>query len=266
MSRLARLLAANRGRVLSSRVVSGFRPAAYDPDGDGDADKPGAPDVDGDGAATIYLYDAIGGWWGVTAADLVPQIAALPATTIHLRINSPGGDVFDARAIKTALEAHQARVIVHVDGLAASAASFVMLAGDEIEISEGAFVMVHNPWTMAIGDERDMRAAADLLNQVGGAICRDYARKTGGDEAALRALMDSETWLESHEAVAQGFCDRLAAKPAKASARFNLEAFDHAPEALAAVPTASAPALDEAAALAALRARQERLLGVYERA
>lgn len=264
MPRLARLLAANRARAVSSRILSGFRPSAYDPDGDGDADKPGAPGVDSDGVATIYLYDAIGGWWGVTAADLVPQIAALDATTIHLRINSPGGDVFDARAIKTALEAHKARVVAHVDGLAASAASFVMLAADEIEISEGAFVMIHNPWTLSVGDARDMRAAAALLDQVGGAICRDYARKTGADAAALQAMMDAETWLESHDAVAQGFCDRLAAKPAKAAARFNLEAFDNAPAALAdaAAPETGGPD----AALAAMRARQERLLAIYERA
>lgn len=263
MSRLARLLAANRGRAVSSRLVSGFRPAGYDPDQDGDSDNPGDVDVDSGGVATIYLYDAIGGWWGVTAADLVPQIAALDATTIHLRINSPGGDVFDARAIKTALEAHSARVVAHIDGLAASAASFVMLAADEIEISEGAFVMIHNPWTMAIGDARDMCAAAALLDQVGGAICRDYARKTGADAAALQAMMDSETWLESHDAVAQGFCDRIAAKPAKAAARFDLAAFDRAPAAL--VQTRQSEMPDEAAALAMLRARQERLLGIYER-
>ncbi|WP_395698747.1 head maturation protease, ClpP-related [Methylocella sp.] len=110
-----------------------------------------------DGSATIYLYDVIG--CGAIEADaLVKELDALDARRIDLRINSPGGDVFAARAIKTALERHPAKVTAYVDGLAASAASVVMLGAERVLIAPGAFVMLHQPWTVAAGDARTMRA------------------------------------------------------------------------------------------------------------
>lgn len=265
MHRLLALLDANRGRGFSARVVPGARPLGYDPDGDGDADKPGAPDVDAS-EATVYLYDAIGSWYGADTLEFVQQIAGLDVDTIHLRINSPGGDVFDARAIKTALEQHRARVVAHVDGLAASAASFLMLAADEIEICEGGFVMIHNAWTLAMGDAREMRKTADLLDAVTGASVRDYVARTGIPSAEIQAMLDAETWLDADTALARGFVDRIARKSERASAlaRFDLSAYAHAPAALVAPPVAAEADL-AAADLAAARARQERLFRLYGR-
>ena len=275
MQALARLFDRNRVAASAFRVVKG-----YDPDYDGDEDKPGEPDVD-DGAqasneATIFVYDVIGGWdWdgtGITAKRLCQQIAALDVETIHVRFNSPGGDVFEARAIKTALEQSSARVIAHVDSLAASAASFLMLAADEIEIAPGAFVMIHNPWGVSIGDSGEMRKTADLLDQVRDVIVDDYKGKTKMSKADLRAMMDAESWLSAEDAVAKGFCDRLMQKAPKAAAKakaFDLSAFAHPPQTYGAQAAADEPALDGEAAEAAFkqleadRARAEARLRLF---
>lgn len=234
MRRLLQLLDRNRASAHSLRLVAG-----YDPDFDGDTDEPDAPDVDdpstlGD-EATLYVYSAIGGWdWdgeAVTAKKVIKQLSGLEAKTLHVRINSPGGDVFEARAIKTALEQVTARVVAHIDSLAASAASFLMLAADEIEIAPGAFVMIHNPWGFAVGDASEMRATADLLDKVGAVIAADYQGKTKIAMDDLRTMMNAETWLDADEAVAKGFADRIMEKAPKAAARFDLSAFRNAPKA-----------------------------------
>lgn len=157
-----------------------------------------------------------------------------------MRLNSPGGDVFEARAIKAALERHPARVTAYVDGLAASAASDLMLAAERVLITPGAFVMIHNPWSVASGDAREMRAAAELLDQVGRALVTDYAAKTRLPGATIAQMMDAETWLEAEDAVAKGFADTIMSKPAKAAAAtrrsFDLSAYAKTPAALKATP------------------------------
>lgn len=190
--------------------------------------------------ATIYLYDVIvtDDWLGgVSAQSFVQALAGITADTIHLRINSPGGDVFAARAMETAIRGHSARVIAHVDGVAASAASFVMLAADEVEITDGAFVMIHNAWTFAMGNADDLREAANLLEAVDASLVRTYAKETGQSEEDISAWMAAETWMSSAEAVERGFADRLAGNggDARASA-WNLSAYDRAPNAPTPVP------------------------------
>lgn len=262
-NRLARLLQTNGAQARAPRLVLG-----YDPDWDGDDDA-GDPNLVRDPnarEATLWVYDAIGGWFGVDGGGLAREIASLDVDTIHIRLNSPGGDVFDARVLKTALENSKARVVAHVDALAASAASFLMLAADEIEIAPGAFVMIHNPWSMVMGEAGDMRQAADMLDKVGQTIAADYAAKTGMSRDEALALMAAETWLDADEAVARGFCDRLMAKAPKASARFDLSAFDRVPDKLTNPPPPPAPPPEDPfAALASARAAQERRLAVYER-
>ncbi|WP_175980948.1 head maturation protease, ClpP-related [Burkholderia sp. BCC1630] len=189
-----------------------------------------------DGAvATIYLYDVIvtDDWWGgVSAQSFVQALAGITAETIHLRINSPGGDVFAARAMETAIRGHSARVIAHVDGVAASAASFVMLAADEVEITDGAFVMIHNAWTFAMGNADDLRESANLLDAVDASLVRTYAKETGQREEDISAWMAAETWMSSAEAVERGFADRLAgAGPDTQASAWNLSAYDRAPNA-----------------------------------
>ncbi|MCW2315305.1 ATP-dependent Clp protease protease subunit [Rhodoblastus acidophilus] len=253
---LLKLLAANRGRGVEARVVKGFKPVNYDPDGDGDQDEPGLPDDD---EATVYVYDVIGDW-GVGAESFVKAVSAIKAKTIHLRINSPGGDVMAARAMMTALRNHSATVVAHVDGLSASAASFLMLAADEIEITDGAFVMIHNPSTVAWGDAREMRKTAALLDKVRDASANDYAARTGKSYDELVAMMDAETWMTAQEAVAGGFADRVV-DGAKPQQRFDLSVYDNAPAALTAPPAEA----NCDAELEAARARQLRLASLYAR-
>ncbi len=189
-----------------------------------------------DGEATVYLYDAIGGYWGIDAQEFVKSLAGLDGVhTIHLRINSPGGDVFDGRAIQTALAQHPAKVVAHIDGLAASAATYVALGADEVEISAGAFFMVHKGWTIQIGNADEMRDTASLLDKVDASIKADYARKTGATDDQIEAWMSEETWFSAEEAQTHGFVDRIADPSGtndSASNTFNLAAYANAPKAL----------------------------------
>lgn len=185
--------------------------------------------------ATLYLYDAIVSdtmmeeWgYGVSAQTLVPQIREIAGGTLHLRINSPGGDVFAGQAIAQAVRDCKAHVIVHVDGVAASAASVVAIAAAEIEIAEGGFFMVHQSSTMCWGCESDLLETAALLAKVDDSIASQYARRTGGDKAAMLKLMVAETWLNAEDAVAQGFANRVATGTA-AEARWNLSAYADGP-------------------------------------
>ena len=185
--------------------------------------------------ATLYIYDAIVSneaeaqfWGGVSAEALVPQIRAIKGGTIHLRINSPGGDVFAAQAIVAAIRDTKAAVIAHVDGFAASAATVIATAADQIEISDGALYMIHCGWTMAIGNASDMRATADLLDKVDATIVSQYAARTGKSAEEVKALMDAETWMSAQEAVDMGFADAVCA-PTKTKNQWDLSAYDKAP-------------------------------------
>jgi ATP-dependent Clp protease protease subunit len=216
-----------------------------------------------DGEATVYVYDPIGSYYGVDPKRFAQDLAAIEASTINLRINSPGGDVFAARAMKTALEAHGAKIVAHVDGLAASAASFLMLAAEDIVIAPGAFVMIHDPWSLAIGNAADMRKSADLLDKVAASLVDDYVGRTGKDADQVKAWMAEETWFDADEALEHGFASRKAEKAAKAAAKaFNLAAYAKVPAAL----KAPKPSNDNFAAMAAEHARYEARLGLIERA
>lgn len=183
--------------------------------------------------ATVYIYDIIGGdWGGVGARDFVPQLVALDVDTIHLRINSPGGDVFEGRTIATALAQHPARVVAHIDGLAASAATYVALAADEVEIAEGGMFMIHNAWTIAMGNADEFIATADLLRKIDATIVADYQRKTSKPADELAAMMAATTWFTAEEAVEHGFVDRIAEGHKAARNQWNLAAYGNAPAAL----------------------------------
>ncbi len=212
--------------------------------------------MDADGEVEVLIYDQIG-FWGISAEEFVREIKQIDAETIHLRIDCPGGDVFMARAMKTVLEQHSARVIVHVDGLAASAASYLMLAGDEIEIAKGAFVMIHNAWMITLGDTGDHTQSAGMLEKIDGSIRADYASKSGKDAEDFRQLMNDETWLEADEALAMGLVDRVYEKDGGAENRFDLTIFDNTPDAL------TQPDGEKTAA--AHRAAQMRKLEYFER-
>ena len=193
--------------------------------------------------ATIYIYDMIDAYWGVSAKAVIDALAAVAdVPTVHLRINSPGGDVFEGRAIVEAIKRFSGKTIAHIDSLAASAATSIAIAADEVEIAQGAFFMIHNASGMVWGDKTDMRETADLLEKVEGTIVHDYNAKTGKDTADIVAWMGAETWFTADEAVAEGFCDRLAATADKATQNtWNLAAYNKAPKAFTAPPAAPPP-------------------------
>lgn len=188
--------------------------------------------------ATIYLHGVIGGWWGdIDETAFAQTLAGIDAETIHLRIDSPGGDVFAARAMMTAISQHKAKVIAHVDGLAASAATGICMACDEVEITQGAGFMVHNAWTIAIGNKGDMTDTAGLLAKIDAGLSNDYARRTGKDASEITAWMDAETWFTADEAKEHGFADRVVEVVGKrASNAWNLSAYANAPKNLTEKP------------------------------
>ncbi|NLW80514.1 MAG: Clp protease ClpP [Desulfovibrionales bacterium] len=161
------------------------------------------------GAATVYVYDAIGSWYGIDPKTWVPEFAAIKAKTIHLRINSPGGSVFDAETIRTAIAQHPANVIAHIDGLCASAATGLAIAANEVEMASGGAFMIHNAWGVCAGGELEMLDYAALLRQTTGNIVQTYRARTGKDEKQIRAWMDAETWFTAEEAKRHGFVDRI---------------------------------------------------------
>ena len=166
---------------------------------------------DGD-HAEILIYDDIGrNFWGegIAAAELVKELSALDVKTIDVRINSLGGDAFEGLAIFNALDRHPATVTTHIDGMAASIASIVALAGDEVRIAENAFMMIHNPWGCECGDANAMRKMGEILDTVAGSLADTYVAKTGKSEAVIHGMMDEETWFNSEEALEVGLVDEI---------------------------------------------------------
>lgn len=217
------------------------------------------------GEATMYLHGVIGGWWGdIDETEFVKALASLDADTIHLRIDSPGGDVFAARAMMTAIAQHKATVIAHVDGLAASAATGICMACDEVEITQGAGFMIHNAWTIAIGNKADMAKTGELLGKIDDGLAGDYTRRTGNDVTQVVQWMNDETWFTADEATEHGFADRVVevVGKKKASNHWDLSAYENAPKAL----TQPGSPEDAGGAISAHRNALERRLALLERA
>lgn len=178
-------------------------------------------------AADILIYDRIGESFfddGVTAKGFVEELKAISASQINLRINSPGGSVFDGYAIYNALRRHPATITAYVDGMAASIASIIALAGDEVVMAENALFMIHDPSMLAMGTADDMRKAADLLDKVGGQLVDTYAERTGMDPDDIRDAMAAETWYTADEALDAGFIDQVGDRQ-DIAASFDLSAF-----------------------------------------
>lgn len=183
--------------------------------------------------ASLYIYDVIDPFWGVSAMAVIEAISQVgDAETLHVYINSPGGDVFEGRAIMAAIGRFQGNTVAHIDSLCASAATSIALACNEVRMSEGAFFMIHNASGMVWGDKSAMRETADLLEKVEGSIVGDYTKKTGKDDEQVRKWMDAETWFTAAEAKAEGFVDSITTTDAKAKNTWNLAAFGNAPAAL----------------------------------
>lgn len=161
-----------------------------------------------DGTATIHLYDEVGAF-GAGSKDFLAELAKLNGQHIHLRINSPGGSVVEGTAIYNALRRHKGGLTVHIDALAASMASVIAMSGSPVYIADNALLMIHNPWTVSMGDSEQLRKEADLLDKLKSTLVNAYVRKTGMDQNQVAEMMDAETWLDAVEAVALGFADGI---------------------------------------------------------
>lgn len=161
--------------------------------------------------ADIYLYDEIG-MWGTPAGDFVRDLATITARRIVCHINSPGGEIFDGIAIYNSLKAHPAYVAIEVDSLAASIASVIAMAGDEITMMEGGQMMIHDGSGLCLGNAQDMRDMADLLDRQSDNIAGFYAARAGGTAKQWRDRMRAETWYTAAEAVAAGLADKVSSQ------------------------------------------------------
>lgn len=203
------------------------------------------------GSVTIEIYDVIVAsemdaayFGGVSAQAVVQAIRSAGEADIALRINSPGGDVFAGVAMAQAIREHKGRVVAHVDGYAASAASLLVAAADEAVISPSGMVMIHKAWTIAMGNADDMMATAGLLEKIDSQLVEAY-REKAGDKEDWAALMTAETWFTAAEAVEAGLVDRVAEKAAKVTnMAFDLSAYTNAPQIEAVAEPEAEPAAD----------------------
>ncbi|SEE26241.1 ATP-dependent Clp endopeptidase, proteolytic subunit ClpP [Arthrobacter alpinus] len=160
-------------------------------------------------SAEVFIYGAIGGWFGVDATQFVRDIATLDVKEIQLRVNSPGGSVYDGVAIMNALKRHKAKVVASVDGIAASAASFIIMAADEIQMGPGSEVMIHDAWAYTAGNAGELTDEAAHLDRISNSIASLYASRAGGTAEEWRDAMKAESWYSAKEAVAAGLADSV---------------------------------------------------------
>lgn len=177
--------------------------------------------------AALYIYDEIG-YFGHTAKGLASDLAELDTDELDVHLNSPGGDIFDGLAIYQALKDHRAKVVVRVDGLAASIASVIAMAGDKIVMAPKASIMIHDGWTMAVGNAADMRKAADLLDKQSDVIASVYADRAGQTAEFWRDRMREENWYNAREALDAGLVDEVEGQEKKTDDAFDLSVFNYA--------------------------------------
>jgi ATP-dependent protease ClpP protease subunit len=186
--------------------------------------------------AEILIYDTIGeDFWdeSVSAKKFVRELNDIDAKNINIRINSEGGSVFDGLAIYHAIKRKDSFITTFVDGLAASIASVIALAGDKVVIAKNAFFMIHNPWSWAIGDSKEMIKQAELLDQIKGSIVNIYSGHSTLSEDEIIKAMDEETWYDGDQSEELGFSDVVGEeKKIAASLNFGLKMFKNTPKAI----------------------------------
>jgi ATP-dependent Clp endopeptidase proteolytic subunit ClpP len=164
------------------------------------------PDI---GQTEISIYDEIGAF-GVSAKSFLADLQRIPADhTILLKIHSPGGEVFDGNAIFNSLKRRAADVVVQIEGIAASMATVISLAGHHVKMAANGFYMIHNPWGMAMGDAAELRDQAELLDKIRSNMVGAYAAKSGQSPEQITEWMDAETWFTAEQALAAGFVDEI---------------------------------------------------------
>ena len=189
-------------------------------------------------SATLYIYGDIfdnGGdtWYGgLDVAGLVREIDRLSVDELHVHINSRGGDVFDGLALYNALARQSYRTVGHVDGVACSIASVILMGCDEIRMALGSHIMIHNAWSCGCGNASELREVADVLDKFDGSLIAIYCARSGMKEKDVAAAMAKTTWYTAAEARKAGLADAEDAAPAKPKAAGDLSVFAHAPAAL----------------------------------
>lgn len=179
-----------------------------------------ATDETGAETTVIYVYDMIdswGGYWGISAQEFIQELMAVTTPTIQLRVNSPGGEVFEAVAMFAVLEAHPAAVTAYVDGLAASAASFLIMAAEKVVMHRNAELMIHDAHGVAIGNAAVMAEMQEILSKISDNIAAIYAEKAGGTTEEWRAIMIGQDgkdgrWYSAQEALDAGLIDEITEK------------------------------------------------------
>ena len=180
----------------------------------------------------IDIYSDIGeSMWGesVSANDVKAQLDGMSGD-VTVRINSGGGSVFDGFAIYNLLDQYDGAVNVKIDALAASAASVIAMAGDTIEMADNALMMIHDPWTVAVGDSNDMKKTAELLDKIRDSIVTTYQSKSKLSAGDIGAMMKSETWFSAAEAIENGFATGTSGKDAEFNNKLNKPWMNKAPK------------------------------------
>ena len=185
--------------------------------------------------AEILIYEEIGDGWlgGISAKQFAEDVKKLTdVSNINVRINSEGGSVFDGHAIYNTLKNHKARITVDIDGLAASIASIIAMAGDEIRMAENGFMMIHDPWVVAAGTADELRSQADVMDKVQEKLVNTYVKRTGGTAEEISQWMADETWMNAEEALERGFVDSITEETRMAARVRNTKRYKHVPKTL----------------------------------
>jgi ATP-dependent Clp endopeptidase proteolytic subunit ClpP len=173
----------------------------------------------------VVIYDEIGAF-GINSKTFIEEIKNISTEEVLIRINSPGGSVIDGLSIHDAIKRMPQKVTVKIEGLAASIASIIAIAADEVTMSQNSLFMIHNVWGGETGGAKDMRKAADLMEKMGDRLVNIYVSKTGKDESEIRNWMDDETWFTSDEALEAGFINFID-EPIALAAKFNLKTLNY---------------------------------------
>lgn len=185
-----------------------------------------------DSPSEIYFKGIISQDYGVSAKDLRSAFSQANGDDIHLHINSPGGDVIEAREMQAVIASYSGKVTAMIEGIAASAATIVSLSCAEVQIMAGSRFMIHNAMTIAFGNKSDMKSAYDLLNGFDDELANEYASKSNQDKSVITAWMDDETWFTAERALQVGFVDKVNSNKqnAQAFSAWDLSAYSKAPE------------------------------------
>lgn len=188
-----------------------------------------------DRSAEVAIFDEIG-YFGVTASDFLEQLKALEVDRLDVRLNTPGGDLFDGVAIYNALRGHPAEVTTYVDGLAASIGSVILQAGDRRVAARASQVMIHDGHGLVVGNAADMREMAGLLDRTSDMLAEVYAERAGGAAADWREAMRAETWYSADEAVDAGLATELAGTSKDQDNSWDLSIYSYAGRSQAPAP------------------------------